>query len=71
MRYILHPDYVTSINDGDRHFISATQLAKLYGVNFHECVVIMDKWSERAYRFQKGDIHLYPDRNGVKTHKDE
>lgn len=32
MRVILCPDFVTSRSDGDRHFISASRLARLYGV---------------------------------------
>jgi len=31
-RVILCPDFVRSKSDGDRHFISASMLARLYGV---------------------------------------
>lgn len=35
----LHPGYVESKVDGDRHFISAPQLAGLYNVSLNKCVV--------------------------------
>ena len=38
-KYLIVPDFVTSNNDGDRHFISAQQLIKLYGVDAEECHV--------------------------------
>lgn len=37
-RYCLVPGWVRSINDGDRHYISAISLMKLYGVRANECV---------------------------------
>ena len=40
MKYVLHPGYVISKNDGDRHYISARQLAELYNVNPAECIVV-------------------------------
>jgi len=44
IRYILRPGTVTSRTDGDRHFITAGQLARLYGVNPAECLVVpLDK----------------------------
>jgi hypothetical protein len=36
-RYLLVPGYVTSANDGQRHFVSGAQLASLYGVSLSEC----------------------------------
>lgn len=38
-RFILHPGYVRSTYDGQEHYISAGQLARLYGVDQQECVV--------------------------------
>ena len=37
--YVLCRGYVNSAHDGDRHFISASQLARLYRVNPADCVV--------------------------------
>ena len=36
-KFAIHPGYITSKNDGDRHFISYNQLIKLYGANPNEC----------------------------------
>ncbi len=38
-KYVICPGYVTSKNDGQRHYISAKQLMRLYGVNPLECVI--------------------------------
>jgi len=45
IKYAIWPGYVISKTDGDRHFISAPQLMRLYGVAPHECIVIHD-WPE-------------------------
>lgn len=58
-RYVLHPGYVYSANDGDRHFIGALRLAGLYGVDIRDCVL----GDVPQYREQKGDIHLRPNRS--------
>lgn len=38
--FAVYPGWVTSINDWERHFISASQLMNLYRVRPQECVVI-------------------------------
>jgi hypothetical protein len=38
IRYLLCPDFVTA-DDGDRHWISAENLMRIYGVPRSECVV--------------------------------
>ena len=38
-KYRLWPGPVESITDGDRHFISAPELARLYGVKMEECEI--------------------------------
>lgn len=37
--YLLTPGYVTSKNDGQKHFIDAQTLANIYGVSMKDCVV--------------------------------
>lgn len=37
-RYVLRPGYVTSRTDGQRHWVGAAQLRRLYGVPAAECV---------------------------------
>lgn len=43
-KYLLMPGWVPSKNDGDRHYISSQQLAKLYGVDPRECRVYDSAW---------------------------
>lgn len=39
-RYLLIPGHVRSKADGDRHYISAIELAHLYRVPMSDCVVL-------------------------------
>jgi hypothetical protein len=59
IKYILHPGYVFSKNDGDRHYVGWQRLAELYGVGLHECLI----YSEYGQR-TTGMTHLFPDRSG-------
>lgn len=62
-RYVLHPGWVYSKNDGDRHFIGGPRLARLYGVDIRQCVFgDVPQYSELP-----GDIHLRPRRDGNYT----
>ena len=61
IKYCLHPGYVISQNDGDRHFIGAARLADLYRVHLSECVVD-DEW----HRWNmSGLVCLYPSASGT------
>lgn len=77
-KYALHPGPVTSKRDGDRHFIDAHQLARLYGVSPRECVVV--PWDVRPGpgharthellldRIKRMNlVHLYPRHDGKYT----
>lgn len=66
-RYILHPGYVRSSMDGDRHWIGVTQLASLYGVPWKNCVPMYNEKAAYEYRTfgaRAGDIHLLPRADG-------
>lgn len=39
-RYAIYPGWVRSKNDGQDHFITASELAHLYGVRLDQCIVI-------------------------------
>lgn len=39
IKYVLCPGWVTSIRDGDRHYIGAMKLARLYGVPYTACEI--------------------------------
>lgn len=49
-KYALYPSHVTSRTDGDRHYIGAPQLARLYRVPMGECLVISDEDYRRPDR---------------------
>ena len=57
-KYILHPGYIYSIFDGDKHYVSAFQLCLLYGVTWSKCVVAS------PYNGDGNLIPLYPKSNG-------
>lgn len=40
VKYILYPGYVTSITDGQRHWIGALELSQLWKVKKSECAVV-------------------------------
>lgn len=65
-RIILHPGEVKSGNDGQRHWIDAPTLARLYGVKLEDCLVQDYRREEtyRGFRAWKDDIHLYPRSDG-------
>lgn len=39
-KYAVYPEEVLSFSDGQRHFITAERLMRLYDVNPAECVII-------------------------------
>lgn len=41
-RYLVHPGLIQSRTDGDRHFVSARQLMKLYAVHPAACLICRD-----------------------------
>ncbi len=56
-KYLLHPGYVISKTDGNRHYITAKMLMKLYNVRPEECVIYLPY---RPYPNQDKLIDLYP-----------
>ena len=69
-KYIVFPGAVTSKTDGQRHYISHTQLMRLYGVDPRECELYEPTpWSTRSVHFmaedhQDGMICLAPRYDG-------
>lgn len=61
-KYLVVPGYVTSKNDGDRHFIGAGDLMRLYGVNPQECRVVTEEGS--TFGSEKDLIVLRPSYSG-------
>lgn len=60
-KYVLHPGYVFSRIDNDKHYISSDKLKKLYNVDQAECVEFIPL---RPYPDQDKMIHLYPRYDG-------
>lgn len=65
MRFVLFPSWIISSTDGERHFIKAGELAKLYNVPFHKCLVV-DHTNRIAGHYipRKGDVRLYARADG-------
>ena len=64
-RTILCPGFVISKNDGDRHYIGAGKLARLYCVKIGDCLI--DDTANagiHAILPEEGDIRLFPRRDG-------
>lgn len=63
-KYALHPGWVRSKTDGDEHYISTVQLARLYELRPSEYIV----WgtaSQYSLMYRWDDyIHLYPRYDG-------
>lgn len=63
-RFAVHPGYVKSQSDGQRHFISGPQLARLYQLPPGSWVTWDDrKWSREHYD-HSAYVHLYPRDDG-------
>jgi hypothetical protein len=58
-KYIVHPGCIKSRNDKDIHFISFTQLVRLYKVPMEECIDASDK-NRLMGLDQEKFIHLHP-----------
>lgn len=69
-RYVVCPGEVTSQTDGQRHYIGAMQLMRLYGVRPEECEIYEPApwWTQSYYleveKRQQGMIRLYPRYDG-------
>ena len=69
LKYVIYPGEVVSESDGEKHFIGAEQLARLYGVDLTECMVVDDRRkftpaSMMSWRKDSGLIHLYTRSDG-------
>lgn len=62
MKYALHPGYIVSRKDGDRHYISSGALIRLYKVKPTDCWI----WSEGLTHIDF-DKHLFPREDGNYT----
>jgi hypothetical protein len=61
VRYVLHPDYIDSKTDGQRHFIDARGLRQLYRVPLGAQVAVSQG---NVVEEMPGDVHCYPREDG-------
>ena len=67
VKFVVHPGWVISANDGDRHFIGFQRLCQLYHLNPIECLDASNErqmrgWSEERFAELK---HVNPRSNGM------
>lgn len=62
MRYVIHPGQIISKHDGQEHYITASQLARLYKLKRGEYVVAGPDKS--GFQAQDDDVHLSPRYHG-------
>lgn len=65
-KYILHPGFVSSKNDGDLHYVNCHELSKCYKVNIKECFLDLGENSMKGID-QSKFINLYPREDGNYT----
>lgn len=58
-RFLIIPGYVRSMSDGQRHYITGSQLIRLYGLRSKDCVIKTDRGEE-----DPALLPLYPLDNG-------
>lgn len=59
-KYCLHPGYVISKNDGEKHYITYQQLVGLYKLDPKECV----EWFDYIFDSYEDFKHLGPRHDG-------
>ncbi len=62
-KYVLHPGNITRNSDGQSHYVSAANLADLYGVAMRDCIVDLGDGSHCVMTVP-GATHLYPRADG-------
>jgi hypothetical protein len=62
-KYALYPDYIISKTDGEKHYITAKDLARLYGVKMSECIIV-ETLDDILSTRDKDLIALYPRYDG-------
>ena len=63
-KYAVFPQHIISKSDGDRHFVSAQQLIRLFDVNPKECEIWNTDDIVRGFRPHPDLIWLTPMYNG-------
>lgn len=61
---VIHPGEVESVNDGERHYITTSELKRLYGIFRGHQWIATDSIFFRQHVRSAADKHLYPRANG-------
>jgi hypothetical protein len=61
IKYRVHPGYVWSRNDGQRHWVNAKRLMELHRVDPRECIVV---YPNTPSTYDKNLIALAPQESG-------
>jgi len=67
-KYVVSPGIILSKNDNDTHYISASQLIELYGVDPCECIIETERNRKELSRYLNL-VWLYPIMGGNYTIK--
>ncbi len=59
-KYAVHPGWITSKHDGQRHYIGIAALVRLYKIQAKEWIV----WNSHFGHLWEDYIHLYPNYHG-------
>jgi len=71
MKYALHPGYIISIFDNQKHFVGFSDLVILYKLNINDCIMWDPDYPSTYYGRRPEDyIHLYPQTYGKYTIKE-
>lgn len=62
-KYIMHPGWVLSHRDGDRHYVRGADLIRLYKLDPAECIVAWQPADLHGIDVN-AYTHLYPDPSG-------
>lgn len=62
--YVLFPGYVISVNDGDKHYITANMLINLYNISYSYDLIFITENNRKGYKKLPHYIELHPDPTG-------
>lgn len=62
-KYLIFPGEIISKNDGQKHYISALEIIRLYHVNPQECIIVNNNYDLHGI-IQEDYLHLEPNYDG-------
>lgn len=73
IKYVVHPGWVISQSDGQRHWVGYPRLVRLYGVNPKECIDAQSQAGTLGFSTSQWAKlkHLFPSRTGNYTLRED